>query len=86
MKQRNKKVTAEALDILHDSGRDISEHLNLSSRRRPGMEIQRVNVDFPRWMIDQLDRESSRLGVTRQSLIKFWIAEMLTASGKKQIA
>jgi hypothetical protein len=36
-----------------------------------------VNVDFPVWMIAALDREATRLGVTRQSLIKVWIAEKL---------
>ena len=38
---------------------------------------KRVNVDFPTWMIDSLDREASKLGVTRQSVIKVWLAERL---------
>jgi hypothetical protein len=49
------------------------------------VEIQRVNVDFPRWMVAQMDREAERLGVTRQSIIKVWIAERL-AAGEKKIA
>jgi hypothetical protein len=44
---------------------------------RPGLEQRRVNVDFPVWMIESLDREARRLGVTRQSIIKVWIAERL---------
>jgi hypothetical protein len=34
-------------------------------------------VDFPAWMVDSLDREARRLGVTRQSLIKLWLADKL---------
>jgi hypothetical protein len=86
MKKANKKkkrITAEELDALHDAGADISEYLDLSSTRRPGMEIRRINVDFPTWMIEQMDREAERLGVTRQSIIKVWIAERLSASDKK---
>lgn len=55
--------------------------LDLSSARRPGLEQRRVNVDFPVWMIESLDREARRLGVTRQSIIKMWIAERLEARG-----
>jgi len=52
--------------------------------RRPLQEQKRVNVDFPTWMIDSLDREAGRLGVTRQSILKVWLAERLeqTASDK----
>jgi hypothetical protein len=49
----------------------------MSAARRPGLEQRRVNVDFPAWMIESLDREARRLGVNRQSIIKFWIAERL---------
>jgi hypothetical protein len=56
---------------------DIVEHLDLSTTTRPNREFKRVNVDFPLWMVDLLDREASRLGVTRQSIIKVWLAERL---------
>jgi hypothetical protein len=49
----------------------------MAKARRPGEEQRRVNVDFPAWMIESLDREAKRLGVTRQSIIKVWIAERL---------
>jgi hypothetical protein len=49
----------------------------LGAIRRPALEQRRVNVDFPSWMVDSLDREARRLGVTRQSIIKVWIAERL---------
>lgn len=39
--------------------------------------IRRVNVDFPAWVVEGLDKQARHLGVTRQSLIKMWIAERL---------
>src|SRR5258708_27167035 len=78
-----KKLTADELDELHDSGKNLTKHLDLASARRPGREIQRINVDFPKWMIRSLDHEAERLGVTRQSVIKFWISERLEAAPSK---
>jgi hypothetical protein len=86
MSKSKKKITAEEFDALHDSGADLSPYLDYANARRPGREIQRVNVDFPRWMIDQMDDEAKRLGVTRQSIIKFWISERLAALKPKNIA
>lgn len=60
-----------------DESEDIIADLDLSKVRRPAQEQRRVNVDFPSWMIESLDREARRLGVTRQSVIKVWIAERL---------
>ena len=59
---------------------DIIDNLNLSTIKRPNQSQKRVNVDFPIWMIDSLDKEASRLGVTRQSIIKVWLAERLEHS------
>lgn len=59
-------------------GEDLSEYLDWSKARRPNFEAKRVNVDFPLWVVSGLDREAQRLGVTRQSLIKMWIAEKLS--------
>ena len=69
-------MKAEEFDGRFDAGEDMSAALDLA-RARPGEEHRRVNVDFPAWMIAELDREATRLGVTRQSLIKVWIAEKL---------
>jgi hypothetical protein len=74
------KIRAKAIDKKFDAGRDITKHLDLASARRPGQEQKRVNVDFPVWMIENLDKEARRLGVTRQSIIKIWIAERLKAA------
>ncbi len=60
-----------------EKGEDLTSDLDISKARRLNQEPKRVNVDFPTWMIESLDREAKRLGVTRQSIIKIWIAEML---------
>jgi len=70
-------MKAEEFDKRFDDGEDLTEQLDLPRARRPGREQKRVNVDFPVWMIDALDREARRLGVPRQSVIKVWIAERL---------
>jgi hypothetical protein len=71
-------MKARDLDRKFDEGaEDIMDDLDLSTARRPLKEQRRVNVDFPVWMVESLDREASRLGVTRQSIIKVWIAERL---------
>ncbi|HSL18477.1 MAG TPA: CopG family transcriptional regulator [Methylomirabilota bacterium] len=72
-----KDVKAKDLDTKFDAGEDVTAHLELSRARRPGHDQRRVNVDFPIWMIEALDREASRLGVPRQSLIKVLIARHL---------
>ncbi len=70
-------MKASDFDRKFDDGMDITADLDLAKLRRPGQEPRRVNVDFPAWMIESLDREANRLGVTRQSIIKIWIAERL---------
>lgn len=70
-------MKATEFDTKFDGGEDITEFLDLSQAKRPGYEQKRVNVDFPTWMIESLDHEAKRLGVTRQSIIKVWLAERL---------
>lgn len=70
-------MKAKDFDRKFDKGENISSYLDLSKARRPGLEQKRVNVDFPEWMLESLDREAKRLGVTRQSIIKIWISERL---------
>jgi len=73
-------MKAKDLDRKFDAGEDITEHLDLSRARRPNQEQRRVNVDFPLWMIDSLDKEAKRLGVPRQSLIKMLIGRHIEKS------
>ena len=70
-------MKAKDFDKQFDEGLDVSKYLDLSKARRPEHEPRRVNVDFPSWMIHSLDKEAKRLGVTRQSVIKMWLAERL---------
>ena len=70
-------ITAKEFDEKFDNGEDISAYVDWSKLRRPNQEARRVNVDFPAWMVSGLDKQARHLGVTRQSLIKMWIAERL---------
>jgi hypothetical protein len=71
-------MKAREFDAAFDDNQvDIIDQLDLSRARRPGRDVQRVNVDFPIWMVSSLDAEASRLGITRQAVIKTWIAERL---------
>ena len=73
-------MNSSELDQHFDNGESILEALDLSQARRQRLELRRVNIDFPLWMVEQLDREASRLGVSRQSIIKMWLAERLDRS------
>lgn len=70
-------MKAREFDKKFDEGEDVSRYLDVSKARRPEREQKRVNVDFPLWMINLLDKEANRLGVPRQSIIKVWVAERL---------
>lgn len=71
-------MRAQDLDRKFDADEeDIVGDLNVRAARRPGRDVQRVNVDFPVWMVESLDAEATRLGITRQAIIKTWIAERL---------
>ena len=73
-------MKAKTFEQQFDDGLDVTPALDLSGAKRVLQEQKRVNVDFPTWMIDSLDREASKLGVTRQSVIKIWLAERLEAA------
>jgi hypothetical protein len=70
-------MNSSDFDRRFDEGDSVIDALDLSAARRPRLDQKRVNVDFPLWMVEQLDLEASRLGVTRQSIIKVWLAERL---------
>ncbi len=70
-------MKAREFEEKFDRGEEITSELDLEQARRRNQEPRRINVDFPEWMIESLDREAKRLGITRQSIIKVWIAEML---------
>jgi hypothetical protein len=70
-------MKASELDRKFDEGEEIGAHIDWSKTRRPNLDARRVNVDFPNWMVESLDKEARKLGVTRQSLIKLWLADKL---------
>lgn len=77
-------MKAKEFDQKFDAGEvDIVQDLDMTTARRPHHRQRRVNVDFPAWMIDSLDREAARIGVTRQSIIKLWLSERLDQGDRK---
>ena len=75
-----KSAKAEELDRMFDEGEDMSEYMDVSAAvrlNRPKVEVKRVNVDFPNWMLDELDEAASRLAINRQAIIKTWLADRL---------
>ena len=76
-------MKAKKFEQQFDDGADITASLDLTKARRVLQDQKRVNVDFPTWMVDSLDREASKLGVTRQSVIKVWLAERLQATNSR---
>lgn len=75
--QKLKQIDAEEFDRRFDAGEDMSDYIDWSKGAHINIEPRRVNVDFPAWMVRDLDKEARRVGVTRQALIKVWLAERL---------
>ncbi|MBM1817925.1 type II toxin-antitoxin system BrnA family antitoxin [Pseudosulfitobacter pseudonitzschiae] len=70
-------MKAREFDQKFDTGENVSDLVDWSKARRTNTQTKRVNVDFPSWVVSGLDQKAKQLGVTRQSLIKLWIAERL---------
>lgn len=77
-------MKAKKFDQAFDEGADVTPALDLSKAKRVQNAPKRVNVDFPVWMVESLDREASKLGVTRQSVIKVWLAERMAMNSNGQ--
>jgi hypothetical protein len=76
---KSKALSATRLDKMHDEGEDLTTHLDLAKAARPGRTFQRVNVDFPVDLLEAIDREARRIGVSRQAFIKLRLADLMTA-------
>ena len=76
-KQTLKPITGEEFDRMFDEGKDITPYLDMDSLVVVRPKIQRVNVDFPEWMVHKLDEEAVKLNVSRQAIIKMWLRERL---------
>jgi hypothetical protein len=80
-------MKAKDFDKKFEEGQeDIVDDLDLSTVRRVNQEQKRINVDFPAWVVESLDREAARIGVTRQSIIKVWLVERLQAESANRVA
>jgi hypothetical protein len=77
---KDKFISAREFDKIFEEGGEIIDFLDLDNASRPEMQPRRVSVDFPAWMVHKLDKEASLLGITRQSVIKFWISERLRSA------
>ena len=79
-------MKAEELDKIFDDGKeDILPYLDMSTLRRPNLDQKRVNMDLPIWMVSELDKQASLIGVTRQSIIKVWLSERIKTEKSEQI-
>ena len=75
--KKQSTMTAQELEQRFDDGEDITPFIDMSSICRPGVDLRRVNVDFPEWMVEKLDWQSRLIGVSRQALVKLWISERI---------
>jgi predicted DNA binding CopG/RHH family protein len=88
MSNNKETISADEFDRIFDEGKeDITQYLDLSSARRINQKpaetkARRVNVDFPEWMVEAMDREADRIGITRQAFIKVVVAERLGEFGR----
>ena len=79
-------MKAKEFENTFDEGDSVFDALDLSKAKRVLQAQKRVNVDFPAWMIESLDKEANRVGVTRQSIIKIWLAERLEQAAASKVA
>ena len=80
-------MKAKDFDKKFEEGQeDIVDDLDMSTVHRVNQEQKRINVDFPAWVVESLDREAARIGVTRQSIIKVWLVERLQAESANRVA
>ena len=84
MKNEKATITAEEFDRRFDDGENMTKFLDWDKATRPGLEPRRVNVDLPSWMISELDKQASLIGVTRQSIIKVWLSERIKTEQAEQ--
>ncbi|USE36342.1 type II toxin-antitoxin system BrnA family antitoxin [Endozoicomonas sp. SCSIO W0465] len=70
-------MKAEDIDKKFDSGEDVLEYFDTDNPLRPNLEAKRVNIDFPAWVVNALDKEANAIGISRQALIKTWIVDRI---------
>lgn len=70
-------ISAAESDRRFDDGEELEDFIDWDHPTRLNLETQRVNVDFPRWMLEALDATAARLAVPRESVIKLRIDDRL---------
>ena len=70
-------MKAHDFDAKFENDEDLLNDLDLAAVTRSMQKQKKVSIDLPAWMLESLDREANRIGVTRQSIIKMWLAERL---------
>jgi hypothetical protein len=78
---KKKSITASELGQKFEENEDLTDFLIIETATKPGLKPKRVGVDFPEWMVHELDKAVQKLGITRQSLIKVFISEKLKEGG-----
>jgi len=63
--------------VFDDNQEDILEHFDISQLKVINEDLKRVNIDIPVWMINSLDKEAKHIGISRQAVIKMWLADKL---------
>jgi hypothetical protein len=68
-------MKATKFDEEFDNGESVIDYLDLKNIRKPNLELKRINIDIPVWIVESLDKEAKRIGISRQAIIKMWLAE-----------
>ena len=80
-------MKAEEFDKIFDENEeDVLHYFDTSTIKRPNLKPKRINIDFPTWMVKRLDEEAQLLGVSRQAIIKTWLADKLMQLQQKKEA
>jgi hypothetical protein len=74
---KKKSISAVEFDEKFEKKENLVPYLQTDKITKPGLKSRRVSVDFPEWMVQELDRAAQKLGITRQSLIKVFISDKL---------
>ena len=70
-------MKASEFERKFDDEEDLMDSIDLKKAHRPNLEHTQVRMDFPTWMVHSIDKEALRLGVSRQDIIKLWLADRL---------
>ena len=82
-----KEISVEEFDKVFDEGKEsILDYLELDQAvvNQPNNEQKPLSVQFPIWMVNELDHEAERLGINRQAVIKIIVDEGLQRRAKNR--